>query len=214
LGPDLTHWISAYGVWLIAGVIALECVCIPLPGETTLVAAAILAGSTHDLNIAAVIAAATIGAILGNVVAFAIGRSFGYRLLLRYGRYVHLDETRIKIGEYLFLRHGGKVVFFARFVPVLRSFAGILAGVNRMTWRDFMIANVTGAVAWVALDCTAAFVLGKELTKVAAPVGIAVAVAVVVALAFGARLLARHEQRLAAEAKRALPGPLQPPGRR
>jgi len=186
----------------------------PVPGETVLVAGAVLAGSTQDLNIAAVIGAAIIGAIVGNLVAFWIGRSFGYRLLLRYGRYVHLDETRIKIGEYLFLRHGGKVVFFARFVPVLRSFAGILAGVNRMTWRQFMVANVAGAVAWVGLDCTAAFVLGKELTKVAAPVGIALAVLVVALLAVGARLLARHEQRLAAEAERALPGPLQPPGRR
>jgi membrane protein DedA with SNARE-associated domain len=192
--------------------IALECICIPVPGETVLVAAAIFAGSTRELNIVSVIAAGIIGGIVGNTAAFWIGRSYGYRLLLRYGEYVHLDERRIKIGEYLFMRHGGKVVFVARFVPVLRSFAAILAGVNRMNWRDFMAANVTGAIAWVGIDCTAAFFLGKELTKVAAPVGIAVAALVVAILAIGARLLARHERRLAAEAERALPGPLAPPG--
>jgi membrane protein DedA with SNARE-associated domain len=214
LTPDLTAWISAYGVWLIAGMIALESICIPVPGETVLVAAAIFAGSTHELNIVSVIAAGIVGAILGNTVAFWIGRAYGYRLLLRYAAYVHLDERRIKIGEYLFLRHGGKVVFIGRFVPVLRSFAAILAGVNRMPWRDFMVANVAGAIAWVGIDATAAYFLGKELTKVAAPVGVAVALVVVAILAIGARLLARHEERLAAEAERALPGPLAPPGGR
>ena len=178
--PDLAHLISAYGIWLIALIIALECICIPVPGETTLVAAAIYAGTTQELNIVSVILAAIVGGIVGNVIAFWIGREYGYRLLVRYGSYVHLDETRIKIGEYLFLRHGSKVVFFARFIPVLRSFAAVLAGANRMPWRSFMIANVAGAVAWVGLDCTLAYLIGEELTKVAGPVGIGLALLVVV----------------------------------
>ena len=107
--------------------IALESVGIPVPGETVLVAAAIYAGTTHQLHIASVIGAAIIGAIVGNVVAFSIGQVYRYRLLRRYGGYLHLNESRIKIGQYLFLRHGGKVVFVARFVPVLRGVAGILA---------------------------------------------------------------------------------------
>ena len=209
--PDLAHLISAYGIWLIALIIALECICIPVPGETTLVAAAIYAGTTQELNIVSVILAAIVGGIVGNVIAFWIGREYGYRLLVRYGSYVHLDETRIKIGEYLFLRHGSKVVFFARFIPVLRSFAAVLAGANRMPWRSFMIANVAGAVAWVGLDCTLAYLIGEELTKVAGPVGIALALLVVVLLAVGGWLVARHETQLAIAAERALPGPLHPP---
>jgi membrane protein DedA with SNARE-associated domain len=211
LTPDLAHLISAYGIWLIALIIALECICIPVPGETTLVAAAIYAGTTQELNIVSVILAAIVGGIVGNVIAFWIGREYGYRLLVRYGSYVHLDETRIKIGEYLFLRHGSKVVFFARFIPVLRSFAAVLAGANRMPWRSFMLANVAGAVAWVGLDCTLAYLIGEELTKVAGPVGIALALLVVVLLAVGGWLVARHETQLAIAAERALPGPLHPP---
>lgn len=203
---DPTSLISSYGLWLIAGMIALECVGIPVPGETILVAAAIYAGTTHHLSIAAVIGAAIAGAIVGNVIAFAIGRAYGYRLLRRYGRYIHLDETRIKIGEYLFLRHGGKVVFFARFVPVLRSVAALLAGANRMSWRSFMVANVTGAVVWVGIDCIGAYLLGEELTKLAAPVGIALGAIVVAIIVAGARFIARHEKELAVEAERALSG--------
>jgi membrane protein DedA with SNARE-associated domain len=206
LAIDPTSLISSYGLWLIAGMIALECVGIPVPGETILVAAAIYAGTTHHLSIAAVIGAAIAGAIVGNVIAFSIGRAYGYRLLRRYGRYIHLDETRIKIGEYLFLRHGGKVVFFARFVPVLRSVAALLAGANRMSWRSFMVANVTGAVVWVGVDCIGAYLLGEELTKLAAPVGIALGAIVVAIIVAGARFIARHEKELAVEAERALSG--------
>jgi membrane protein DedA with SNARE-associated domain len=206
LAIDPTSLISSYGLWLIAGMIALECVGIPVPGETILVAAAIYAGTTHHLSIAAVIGAAIAGAIVGNVIAFSIGRAYGYRLLRRYGRYIHLDETRIKIGEYLFLRHGGKVVFFARFVPVLRSVAALLAGANRMSWRSFMVANVTGAVVWVGIDCIGAYLLGEELTKLAAPVGIALGAIVVAIIVAGARFIARHEKELAVEAERALSG--------
>jgi membrane protein DedA with SNARE-associated domain len=206
LAIDPTSLISSYGLWLIAGMIALECVGVPVPGETVLVAAAIYAGTTHHLSIAAVIGAAIAGAIVGNVIAFSIGRAYGYRLLRRYGRYIHLDETRIKIGEYLFMRHGGKVVFFARFVPVLRSVAALLAGANRMSWRSFMVANVTGAVAWVGIDCTGAYLLGEELTKLAAPVGIALGAIVVAIIVAGALFIARHEKELAVEAERALSG--------
>jgi len=207
----LTTLISAYGVWLVAGMIALECVAIPLPGETILVAAAIYAGTTHELNIVSVIVAAIIGGVVGNTVAFWLGRNFGYRLLMRFGRYIGLDDSRIKIGQYLFLRHGSKVVFVARFVPILRSFAAIFAGANRMPWRSFMLANVAGAVAWVTFDSVGAYLIGKELAKFAANVSFALGLVVLALLAIVARLIARHERELAAEAERALPGPLRPP---
>jgi membrane protein DedA with SNARE-associated domain len=207
----LTALIEAYGVWLVAGMIALECICIPVPGETILVAAAIYAGTTHDLNIVSVIVAAIIGGIVGNTIAFWLGCNFGYRLLMRYGRYIGLDDSRIKIGQYLFLRYGGKVVFVARFVPLLRSFAAIFAGANRMPWRSFMVANVAGAVAWVTFDSVGAYLIGKELAKFTAHASIAVGLVVLALLALVARLIARHEPELAAQAERALPGPLQPP---
>jgi membrane protein DedA with SNARE-associated domain len=203
--------IQAYGVWIVAGIIALECIGIPLPGETVLVAAAIYAGTTHELNIVTVIVAAIIGGIVGNVIAFWLGRNFGYRILMRYGGTIGLNESRIKIGQYLFLQHGSKVVFIARFIPGLRSFAAILAGANRMPWRAFMFANVAGAIAWVGIDCTGAYLVGEGLSKVAGPVGISLGLVVVAILAIVARLIARHEHELAAQAEQALPGPLRQP---
>jgi membrane protein DedA with SNARE-associated domain len=211
LHHHLTALIEAYGVWLVAGMIALECICIPVPGETILVAAAIFAGTTRELNIVSVIVAAIIGGIVGNTIAFWLGRNYGYRLLMRYGRYIGLGEARIKIGQYLFLRHGSKVVFIARFIPVLRSFAAILAGANRMPWRGFMVANVAGAVAWVTFDSVGAYLIGKEIARFAGHVGIALGLVVLALLAIVAKLIAGHERELAAQAERALPGPLQPP---
>src|SRR5262249_15371812 len=131
---DLGHLISQYGYAAVAVIVGLESMGIPLPGETVLVLSAVYAGTHSDLHIAGVVAAAALGAILGDNAGYWLGREFGYPLLLRYGRYVRLTETRIKLGQYLFLRHGGKMVFFGRFIAVLRMLAAFLAGVNRMEW--------------------------------------------------------------------------------
>ena len=83
----------------------------------------------------AVVVTAATAAFTGQLIGYMIGQQFGYRLLLKYGGYFHITEGRIKLGEYLFLRYGIAIVIVARFVPVLRSFIGILAGANRMCLR-------------------------------------------------------------------------------
>src|SRR6185436_20046272 len=77
---DLTQFVSIYGVWLVAGFIALESIGLPLPAEAALMAAAIFAARTHDLDIRSLIVASILAAIVGNVAGFWIGRRFGYRL--------------------------------------------------------------------------------------------------------------------------------------
>ena len=113
-GHDIHHLLSTYGYWAVMLFVGIESIGIPFPGETMLIAASIYAGTTHDLNIAGVIAASSCGAILGDNIGFWIGREFGFALLMRFHDTLRLDERRLKLGQYLFLKHGGKVVFFGR----------------------------------------------------------------------------------------------------
>ena len=204
---ELSSLLSTYGYAAVGGIVALESIGLPVPGETTLIAAALIAGTSHDLNIWAVIGAASVGAIIGDNVGFWIGREFGYRLLRRYGRYVHLTKPRIKVGQYLFLRQGGKVVFFGRFITVLRALAAFLAGVNRMAWRRFLFFNATGGIVWASIYGFAAYYVGNEVSHLAEPVVIALASLTGVAIVVGFFVLRRHEAQLEERAEQALPGP-------
>ncbi len=205
----IAHLIASYGFLAIGVIIALESTGLPLPGESVLVLAALYAAQ-HGQSISAVVASAAIGAMLGDNVGYSIGREFGYRLLRRYGSRIGLAPNKIKLGQYLFLRHGGKVVFFGRFVAVLRVLAAILAGVNRMDWRRFLLANAAGAILWASVVGFGTYFFGKAVMHVTRPVGIALAV-VALAGIVGALLFVRaHEAELEAEAERSLPGPLRP----
>ena len=211
LSPDgLSHLIAAYGYVIVALTVAVEGMGIPVPGETMLVAAAIYAGTTHGLDLPAVIVAAVAGAILGDNTGFWIGREVGYRLLLRHGARVGLTERRIKLGQYLFLRHGATIVFFGRFVAVLRCFATLLAGANRMAWPRFLLFNALGGTIWASVFGSGAYVFGQAVQRLAKPVGIATAIAVAVIIIATGLLMRRHAAQLEARAERALPGPLRP----
>ena len=207
---DLGHLISQYGYTAVGVVVGVESMGIPLPGETMLVLSAIYASTHSDLHIFGVIGAAALGAILGDNVGYWLGREFGYPLLLRYGRYVGLTETRIKLGQYLFLRHGGKVVFFGRFIAVLRVLAAFLAGVNRMEWRSFLLANAAGGVLWSLVYGLGAYMFGSALFHAERPVTILLVIAGLIIVIVAIRYVRSHEIELERQAELALPGPLRP----
>lgn len=200
--------VAHYGYLAVLGVVALESLGIPLPGETTLIAAALYAGATHRLNIVGVIAAASAGAILGDNIGYVIGHQGGYRLLLRYGRHIRIDQSRIKIARYLFLRYGGQVVFFGRFVAILRTYAAFLAGTTRMPWRRFLVFNAAGGILWSTLYGIAAYVLGTKVESFSRPLAIAFGVAGAAGLVVAAIIVRRQENRLRGPAESAFPGPL------
>lgn len=206
---DLTHAIAVYGYLAVFAFVGIESIGIPFPGETMLVTAAVYAGSTGHLSIALVVAAAAAGAILGDNVGFGIGHWGGYRLLVRYGKNVRLDQARIKVGRYLFLKHGGKVVFFGRFVSILRTYAAFLAGTNRMSWWRFLVFNAAGGIVWAALFGLGAFYLGNGIERLSRPVGIALAVAAVLVVVAALVFVRRSEARLEEKAEQAFPGPLE-----
>ena len=210
----LAELIATYGYAVVALIVGLESMGLPVPGETTLVTAAIYAGTTHRLSITFIVVAAIVGAIAGDNIGYAIGRRFGYRLLLRYGPRLRMNVPRIKLGQFLFDRHGGKVVFFGRFIAVLRTLAAVLAGANVMPWRRFLFFNVAGGIVWSAGYGIAAYVLGEQIERVRGPLAVVGLIAGGIAAAGFFWFVRRHEGALEAEAERALPGPLRDPNRR
>lgn len=211
---ELQHLISTYGYGVVALMVGLEGVGIPLPGETMLVAAALYAGSTQQLDIVGVTAVAIAGAVVGDNTGYWVGRLIGYRLLLRYRQVLRIGDTKIKLGQYLFRHHGTKVVFIARFVAVLRALAGLLAGANCMRWSAFLVADAAGAALWAIVYGFGAYFLGKEIHVVARPVALAFLAAAGIALFFAIRFLRGHQAALEEVAEREFPGPLGPPRQR
>ncbi len=209
LTEQIPALIAHYGYAAVFCIIALESAGIPLPGETILLTAAVYAGTAHGINIFGVIGAAAAGAIFGDNIGFWVGREVGLKLLIRHGHYIKLDEAKLKLGQYLFQRHGGKIVFFGRFVAVLRAFAALLAGANGFDPKRFFLFNAAGGITWAALFGTLGYVFGAEAHKIAGPFGIAMLGVFLVALFFGWRFYKSHEARLMQEAEAALPGSLE-----
>jgi membrane-associated protein len=162
--------------------IAIETMGIPVPGETALFTAGILASSGH-LSIEAVIAVAAIAAILGDNVGFAIGRRVGRRVLLAPGPFEGHRRRVIDLGEPFFDRHGPKAVFLGRWITGLRITSAWLAGVNRMAWPTFLFWNALGGICWAISIALLAFFVGRGAERIVNLAGIGGAAVVVVALA-------------------------------
>jgi membrane protein DedA with SNARE-associated domain len=136
-------------------------------------------------------------------MGYAIGRRYGHRLLHRHGRRVGLTERRLRIGDYLFYRHGGTIVFAGRFVALLRVLTALLAGAHRMPWPRFALMNALGGLCWASLFASAAYAFGDRVRSVERPVAFAllglVLLGILAAFLFGRR----YEEALAERAERA-----------
>jgi membrane protein DedA with SNARE-associated domain len=154
---------------------------LPVPGETALIGAAVLAAS-GKLEIALVIPLAACGAIVGDNIGYAIGRKGGRWLLQRPGPLRRQRVEVLRAGEPFFERHGAKAVFFGRFLLGLRVWASWLAGATRMRWRSFVFWNACGGIAWATLIGLLAYFLGHSASGALEAFGIWGLVAVVLAL--------------------------------
>jgi membrane protein DedA with SNARE-associated domain len=202
---SLISLVQVHGPWIIFVVVALESAGVPLPGETILVSAALLAATTNQIDIAIVVGTAAAGAIVGDGIGYTVGRRFGIQLLRKYGRYIRLDENRLLIGRYLFSRYGNAVVFFGRFIAVLRMFAALLAGANGMPAGRFFFFNVSGGICWACLFGFGTYVVGTEIHKVSKALTL---VSLVLFIAAGSGLsiiIRRYEIALLRQAKHSLP---------
>jgi len=190
------HLLREYGYGVITVALAIECAGILFPGETIFFGSAVYASTTHHMNIAAIVAAAIAGAIIGNLIGFALGRLIGAHLLTRYGCRIGLTRRRMALGRYLFRQHGGKVVFFSRFVSVLRSFNALLAGASDMPFRNFTCWTVIGGIAWPIAHGTFAYLLGNTARNLSGPLQVALGLLVVAGVVVILRFVKRNETRL------------------
>lgn len=206
---NISSLIDTYGYWAVFCLVTAESLGIPLPAETALILASVYAGQSHHLSPWLIWLVASAAAVIGDNIGFWVGDKGGYAIARRYGSKVGLDERKLKTARYLFDQHGSKVVFFGRFVSILRAYAAFLAGVSKMHWRKFLGANAAGGILWAAIYTFAAYAAGSTFERLSKTVNIVLLVAGVIAIA--AALFAVRQQfgKYADKAEAAYPGPLE-----
>lgn len=154
---ELAH---QYGYWVVFLGILLENLGIPLPGETITIAGGFLAGS-GELNFWFVLGSATLGAFLGGICGYGIGRYGGWPLLVNAGKIFRVQEEKLLELKHDFSQNAGKTVFIGRFIALLRIFASPLAGIAEMPFLKFLAYNLAGATAWASVMVTLSFFAGR-----------------------------------------------------
>lgn len=160
--PSLHDFLRDYGYLTLFLVVLVESFGIPAPGQTLLIATAVLAAQ-GKLNIAVVLATAFLGTALGGCVGYGIGQRGGRGLILRFGRYAHVGEPELHRLEGSFNRYGIWFVMFARFFEVLRQLNAIVAGTADMSFRRFLVANLVGSALWVSVWGIGSWRLGHHI---------------------------------------------------
>jgi membrane protein DedA with SNARE-associated domain len=179
--------------YLLPALIGLESMGVPSPGETALVAAAVLA-SQGKLNIELVILIGVVSAIVGDNVGYFLGRRFGREVLVAPGPFHARRQMAIEAGERFFEKHGGKAVFLARWVALVRVAAAWLAGINHMPFKIFFFWNALGGITWGITFGLVGYFVGERGANLLSEIGI-VGAAVLIVMAVGAVIWLRRRER-------------------
>lgn len=197
---NVEHLVRNAGYPLLFLIVMCESGGLPVPGETGLITAAVLA-SQGNLKIVPVIALAAAGAIVGDNIGYLIGRKGGRWLLQRPGIFHRQRLEVLATGEPFFERHGPKAVFFGRFLLGLRVWASWLAGATRMHWRSFVIWNGLGGITWATAIGLIAYSLGHSASNAIQAFGLYGLVAVLLAIVSGVVMHRRSRSRRTAETR-------------
>jgi membrane protein DedA with SNARE-associated domain len=162
--------IEALGYLGLAFLLALENLFPPIPSEVVLPLAGFLVGR-GQLNFWGAVGAATFGAVFGALVLYALGRWGGRRLILRYGRFLNVDEESLKRAEGWFRHYGDAVVLVARVIPLARSIVSIPAGTAHMPILRFTVLTTIGTTVWNIALIWAGRLLGENWDAVSGWVG-------------------------------------------
>jgi len=180
----VTHFITHHGLPLLFVVVMLESFGLPVPGETALIAFGVLASQGH-YSIAVVIAVAATAAIIGDNLGYTVARTGGRDLLERWGPVRSYTHKVLPRAETMMARHGGKMVFFGRFIAVLRFAASWVAGLSRMEWRRFLFFNAAGGICWATLVGLVAYYGGDAAASALRRYGLIAAVVIALILVGG-----------------------------
>ena len=195
---SITSFIDAHSqlaLLLMFVLLALESFGLPLPGETALIACAVLA-SQGALPLAWVIVVAILAAVIGDNLGYWVARRGGRQLLYRYRLTHRYAERYLPRGERFFARHGGKAVFLGRFVAVLRVTAAWCAGLSRMHWWRFLAWNAAGGIVWATGVGLIAYYLGDAAAHAIGRYGLFAAGGALVLAGLGYLIVRRLERRV------------------
>jgi membrane-associated protein len=198
---SLTTLIENQGMWalvLLFALVALESFGLPIPGETALIACGVLAAQ-GSLSIVAVIAVASAAAIIGDNLGYLVARRGGRKLLFHYRVTRRYAERFLPRGERFFAKHGGKAVFIARFVSVLRVTAAWTAGLTRMHWWRFFAWNAAGGIVWATLVGLVSYFLGSAAAEAIGRYGLYAGGGAILLAALGYVIVRRIERRVVHE---------------
>lgn len=180
----IQYYLLTYGYWAVLLGLLGENAGLPLPGETILLLASFLAYQHHQLQLPWIILVGIGAATIGDNIGYLIGYFGGRPLLEKWKHFFHISGDNIRAAEGFLGRRGSPAIFFARFIAGMRIVAGPLAGVLRMPWKKFVLANAAGAVVWVTAISLAGFAFGSKfesLVRLFKEAEIAVLVVIVLA---------------------------------
>ena len=186
---------SSWALVLLFVLLTLESFGLPVPGETALIACAVLA-SQGSLAIEVVLVVAIAAAIIGDNLGYWTARKGGRAVLLRYRITREYSEKYLPRGERFFARHGGKAVFFGRFVAVLRVTAAWIAGLSHMHWYRFLLWNAAGGIVWATLVGLISYYLGDKAAEAIGRYGLFAAGGAIVLAGLGFLVVRKLEERV------------------
>ncbi|MBL0173092.1 MAG: VTT domain-containing protein [Gemmatimonadaceae bacterium] len=165
--PALVQWAGYVGLTIIIFAETGLLVGFFLPGDSLLVTAGLLASQADfGLNVWLLGAILNVAAIVGNSVGYQIGKAAGPRIFTREDSLL-FNKAHLLRAHAFYEKHGGKTIIMAQFMPIVRTFVPVVAGVGEMSYRSFVTYNVIGAIAWIWSMLLTGFLLGRFLPGVA-----------------------------------------------
>jgi membrane protein DedA with SNARE-associated domain len=200
--------IASYGYLSVLFFVFVQSTGIPFPGAVVVVPVAAYAATTHDLSILLILVCAGVGGTAGSLFGFWLGKQYGYRLLLRYGRHVGLNEHRLKVTRYLCDTHGRKAILLG---CVFAQWIVPLAGITHRPWRHVLPSLVAGPIIWTLLFGLGGYLFGDSFHLVRGPQGIAITGIALLVLFRGIIVVGRKVKSLDEIGETTHPGPVAGP---